>query len=134
MQDFVVLRKEWRKFGLVAAYLFVFYLVMHFVFHAKVPVSPEIGNVAAIWHHTSSGGQGLVSRETVDVAAGILAREPTQSHEQPRGGGVHEKEGKAAQGKSCQNQTGSARFGAREIGRASQFAIPRVTAQLPAFH
>ena len=55
------------------------------------------------------------------------AREPTQSHEQPRGGGVHEKEGQAAQGKSCQNQTGSARFGAREIGRASQFAIPRVT-------
>jgi len=26
--------KEWRKFGLVAAYLFTFYLVMHFVFHA----------------------------------------------------------------------------------------------------
>jgi hypothetical protein len=26
--------KEWRKFGFVAAYLFAFYLVMHFVFHA----------------------------------------------------------------------------------------------------
>ena len=26
--------KEWRKFGLVAAYLVVFYLFMHFVFHA----------------------------------------------------------------------------------------------------
>jgi hypothetical protein len=26
--------KEWRKFGFVAGYLFVFYLVMHFVFHA----------------------------------------------------------------------------------------------------
>jgi hypothetical protein len=25
--------KEWRKFGLVAAYLLGFYLVMHFVFH-----------------------------------------------------------------------------------------------------
>jgi len=26
--------KEWRKFGLVAAYLLAFYLIMHFVFHA----------------------------------------------------------------------------------------------------
>jgi len=46
----------------------------------------------------------------------------------------HGKEGKTGQGKSRENQAGSARFGVREIGRASQFAIPRVTAQLPAFH
>ncbi len=26
--------KDWRKFGLVAAYLFIFYLVMHYVFGA----------------------------------------------------------------------------------------------------
>jgi hypothetical protein len=25
--------KEWHKFGLVAGYLIIFYLVMHFVFH-----------------------------------------------------------------------------------------------------
>jgi hypothetical protein len=35
----------------------------------------------------------MISQETVHVAASSLARKPTQSHEQPRGGGVHEKEG-----------------------------------------
>lgn len=27
-------KKEWNRFGIVAAYLIVFYLVMRFVFHA----------------------------------------------------------------------------------------------------